>query len=121
MENENVQEVISYPKPTTDGFCYLNEEDEIVGIESKTYDNDKEVKRVILSKDRKAVVRELKAWEMEDTSKVLKNEKIGDGTLMAIAAAATTIDEKNIVYEDVKFMKAKDWSKLRTAVARLNF
>jgi len=116
MEQDQV-----FPKPTSDGFCYLNEEDELLGIESKTYENDKEVKRVILSKGRKAIIRELAAWEMEDTGKVVKNEKNGDGTLMAIAAAATTIDDKKIVFEDVKFMKAKDWTKIKTAVARLNF
>lgn len=109
----------TYPLQTTDGFFFADDTDEAMGIESKVYENANEVRRIKLSTGKYAIVRELKAWEVEESSRLHQNEK--EKYIMAIATIATTIDEQKITYEDLKFMKAKDWTKIKSAVAAINF
>jgi hypothetical protein len=59
-----------------------------------------EVKRVKLKDGRVAVIRELKAWEMEETQRFHKNNQ--ELMLMAVAAKSMKIDEKNVPFEDIK-------------------
>lgn len=114
MENET-----SYPKQTSDGFSYLSEEDEALSIESKTHENGGRVKRVLLSDGKKAIIRVLKAWEVEETQRFHKNNQ--ELMLMAIATKATKIDDKSVAFEDIKNLDAPDWISIKGAVALLNF
>lgn len=109
----------AFPKPTTDGFCFLDEDDELIGIESQTYENGNEVKRVMLKDGRHAVIRELKAWEMEETERFHKQNQ--ELMFIAVATKAMKIDGKNVAFEDVKNMRAKDWTLVKGAVAKTNF
>jgi hypothetical protein len=108
-----------YPKPTTDDYCFLDETDEAMGVETKKYENGNEVKRVTLSSGKIAQVRELKAWEMEESSRLHQNDK--EKITMAVAALSTTIDDVKVVYEELRQMKGKDWLKIKYAVALINF
>lgn len=118
MDNE-LQATPAFPKATNDGFSFLNEEDETLGIETKTFENGSEVKRVFLKDGRAAVIRELKAWEMEESSRFHNNKQ--ELMLMAIAAKATKIDDKNVAFEDIKYLRAKDWTAIKNAVSMVNF
>jgi urease accessory protein UreE len=113
MENQN------YPKQTTDGFSYNDEDDELMKIETNTYENGKQVKRVTLRDGRKAIIRMLKAWEMEESQRFHKNNQ--ELLLIAVAAKAIKIDDKPVLFEDIKEMDAPDWVSIKGAVALLNF
>jgi hypothetical protein len=109
----------TYPKPTTDDFFFLDDTDEAMCVETKKYENGNEVKRITLSSGKVAVVRELKAWEIEESSRLHQNDK--EKYIMAIAALATAIDNEKVIYEDLRQMKGKDWTKIKYAVASTNF
>lgn len=114
------QEKKVFPVDTTDGFQYLDESDETMTVETKTYENGNVVKRVTLSDGRKAIVRELKAWETEEeASKFHQNNKTM--VEMAIATIATKINDQPVIFEDIREMKAKDWNKIKYASALVNF
>jgi hypothetical protein len=121
MENQATvtEEKKNYPFDTTDGYQYLDETDEVMLIETKRYENGSIVKRITLSDKRIAEVRELKGWEMEESAKFHENK--ANQVTMGVAALCTKIDGKNVVFEDLKFMKGKDWNKIKYAAAELNF
>ena len=119
MENEIEQALPAYPKATSDGFSFLDEEDEVMKIETQTYENGNQAKRVTLKNGSKAVVRELKAWEIEETQRLHKNNQ--ELMLMAIATKAIKIDDKSVAFEDIKNMRGSDWISIKGAVALINF
>jgi hypothetical protein len=49
------QEIV-YPRPTEDGYFYEDDTDEALNIETKTYENSRQVKRVVLSDKSIAIV-----------------------------------------------------------------
>lgn len=109
----------TYPIDLEDGYQFLDETDEAMGIASKKYENGNEVKRIKLSDGRIATVRELPAWEMEESEKFHENK--ANQVTMGVATMCTQIDGKNVAFEDLKFMKGKDWNKIKVACATLNF
>lgn len=109
-----------FPKNTTDDFQYLDASDETMGVETKVYPNGNLVKRVTLKDGRKAIVRELAAWEIEEeASKYHNNDK--NLVELAMATIATKIDDQKIAFEDLKFLKARDWNRIKYANALINF
>lgn len=108
-----------FPLQTEDGFYYADQEDQAMGVETKKYDNGNEVMRIRLSDGRVALVRELKAWEVEESEKFHENKT--KQVVMGLATLATKIDDKTCAFEDFKFMKGRDWVKIKYAVSLLNF
>jgi len=121
MENQPTvtEEKKNYPIDTTDGFYFQDEQDHSMGVETKKYENGNEVKRIVLSDGKVALVHEMKAWEMEESEKFHGNKP--NQFTMAIATMCTKIDDKRVAFEDLKFMKSKDWLKIKYAVALINF
>lgn len=119
MEENFKQDLPVFPKATSDGFSFLSEDDETMGVETQEYENGNLVKRVTLKKGNKAVVRELKAWEVEESQRFHKNNQ--ELLFMAIAAKCVKIDDKNLAFEDVKNLRASDWVSIKAAVSLLNF
>ncbi len=119
MDNNLQDNEQSYPKQTKDGYYYASTSDEVMGIETKIYENGNETKRITLSDKRIAIVRELKGYEIDKADRLHDNK--GHLYLVALASLAVTIDNNPVLMEELQDMKAKDYTKIRTAVAMLNF
>jgi RNase P/RNase MRP subunit p29 len=116
---ESTEKKKVYPIETTDGYVYTSESDEAFGIETKVYENGNETKRITLSDKRIAIVRELKGFEIESADRLHEHKQ--HLYLPALASLSVTIDGKPILMEDFQQTKGKDYNKIRTAVALLNF
>lgn len=119
-EQQN-EEVKVYPTaPDTDGFFFQDAEEEALGISTKTYeDNGKTVKKVLLSNNRVAIVRELNGAEGIHAKK--QTGKDGTKLQEAFAAFATRVDDKPINIDELLAMKAKDCNRITIASSLLNF
>lgn len=117
---QKAAEAATYPKPTSDGFFFDDEPDELLGIESKTYENGHEVRRVKLSNGESAIVRELSGKEIGiDVKRLSENNQ--EKAQFAMIALSTTINGRAITMEEVMEMRGKDFSKLRVAMGKINF
>lgn len=113
-------EVKTYPLPTSDGFFFEDEGNEVFKIESHVYENGNEVRRVTLSTGKVAIVRELNGLETgRDVERLCKGER--ENYQFAMIAIATKIGDTGLTMEDVKEMKGKDFTKLQVANAQINF
>jgi hypothetical protein len=113
------QEIV-YPKPTEDGYFYEDDTDEALNIETKTYENGRQVKRVVLSDKSIAIVRELNGAEMEGVSKAINKKEEGK-YLMAVCMFATTINGGKVTMDELEQMRGRDYNRIRTACATINF
>lgn len=110
----------TYPKPTSDGFFFEDSNFELLGIESKQYENGHEVRRVKMSNGGIAIVRELTGKESGlDVQRLSGGDK--EEAQFAMIALSTTINGTPITMEDVKEMRGKDFNKLRVAMGQINF
>lgn len=116
---EKAAEAATYPKPTSDGFFFEDAANETLGIESKEYENGKIVRRVKLSNGQTAIVRELTGREINQGVQRLATTK--EDYQVAMMAIATTIDQKQIVMEDLLEMRGRDFTRLQVANAQVNF
>lgn len=108
-----------YPKPTSDGYFFENDTDEAMSIETTTHENGNQSKRIKLSDNRIAIVRELKGSEVEQTSRLHQGKE--ELAVMATATLATKINGEKVIMEELADMRGRDYNKIRTAVAQLNF
>jgi hypothetical protein len=120
MENKNAaaEEVVKE-------FHFLNELDEVLGIETAFYKNGNQVKRVKLIDGREAIVRELYGRDAFQINKVIAS---GDGKsfdkekyLKAMLHYSVKIDGKALPMEDFENLKLKDYNRIVTAVQSVNF
>jgi len=114
-------EAKTYPTPpNSDGFFFEDETNEVMAIESQTYENGKEVRRVTLSDKRVAIVRQLTGKEMgTDVTRLIGKDQ--DNYQYAMVAVSTKIDDKGLTIEDVMEMLGKDYIKLQVANSQVNF
>ncbi len=117
MEDQKTE--IIYPKATSDGFCFLDETDEALGIESNTNERREQIKRLKISDGRTVVVKELKAWEAEQTRRLHKDKE--DNVILAFATMASLFDNTKVTYEEMRQFGNRDWTRIKTAVTQLNF
>ncbi len=109
-----------YPTPVDEeGFFYETEEEELIGVETKTYENEKQVKRVKLRKGKIALVREITGEELMEAKQVAG--KNANKVEPAIAAYATKIDNVQVLMPELLAMGAKDYSLIVYASNALNF
>jgi len=115
----------AYPKETMDGFAFLDETDEAMEIESKTYDNGSMALRTVLRGGVVAIARELTGHETEvhvgRFTANMKAEEAKDAAIPIIISLGTTFNGEKIIMEDVKLFKLKDYTRLKLMHARLNF
>ena len=117
MENEKV-----YPTlPDADGFYFENENDEVMDILTKEYDNGNLIKKVPLRKNRFAIVRELDQKEMKKVREIAGDAKDQQRLTAAMIALCAKIDDKELIMEDILEYKAKDFGRLSLAAQELNF
>lgn len=116
---EKVVKVYPTP-PDQDGFYFETENEEIMGIQTKEYENGNLVKKVPLRKGKFATVRELDRKELRKVYEIAGgNDK--DRLVSALIAMSTKIDDQELIMEDVLEYKAKDYSRLSLAAQALNF
>ena len=121
MTNETAAEEAVYPKLTSDGFFFDNNINETIGIESQTYENDKEVRRVKIYKGKQvAIIRQLTGLEMEkDVLRLCKDDKTNYN--FALISIATKIDGEGKPMEFYMEMLGKDYQNLVAANSQINF
>lgn len=122
MATENTE--IIYPTTTdADGFYYEDEVDEARDIQTKEYENGNLIKKVKLSRGKVAIVRELMSSDVSKAYQLAGAKNKEDRRVVAaMISLAVTIDEKPVMMEDVlDTMKAKDYMRLASANAALNF
>jgi len=102
-----------------DGYFFEREEMEAVGLACKVYENGNKIYRAELSDGRTAIIREISSREASGAEQVVGKQK--NLLTYAYAAAATKIDGKPIVMEEILDLKAKDGGKIITASNLLNF
>lgn len=117
MEDQTAE--VLYPKATSDGFCFLDETDEALAIESNKNARGEQIKRLTINDGRMVVVRELKAWEAEQTRRLHKDKE--DNVILAFATMSCLFDDKKITYEEMREFGNRDWTRIKTAVTQLNF
>jgi hypothetical protein len=104
-------------------FHFEDKEDEVMGIETATYPNGNQVKRLKLSNGKTAFVRELIGSDSVKIDKaILANG--GDREEQYYAALfhhAVKVDGQQLPMEDFAVMKMKDYTKIKLAVNALNF
>lgn len=117
----NTAEVKTYPTPKdSDGFFFEDEANEAMAIESQTYENGNEVRRLTLSDKTVAIVRQLTGKEMgTDVTRLTGINK--DDYQYAMVAIATKFNGEGKTLEEVKEMKGKDYIKLQVANSQVNF
>jgi hypothetical protein len=89
-----------------DGYFYEDDTDEALNIETKTYENGRQVKRVVLSDKSIAIVRELNGAEMEGVSKAINKKEEGK-YLMAVCMFATTINGGKVTMDELEQMRGR--------------
>lgn len=131
---ENQIETKVYPTPAdVEGWQYMNEEDDAMGIETRTDEDECVFKRIQLSKGRSAVIRELGPKEMKLAMTMIGKNAQGkantDNLADAYVALSTIItdskgDKYPFVMEDLmdaRKFKGKDYGKLLAACTSVNF
>ncbi len=112
-----------YPTlPDSNGFYFEDENEELLNIKTKEYDNGNLIKQVELKKGKIAIVRELDRKESKKAYEIAgewKEDK--DRLAAALIAVSTKIDDKEILMEDVLLFKAKEFNRLSIATQSLNF
>ncbi len=112
-----------YPTlPDSNGFYFEDENEELLNIKTKEYDNGNLIKQVELKKGKIAIVRELDRKESKKAYEIAgewKEDK--DRLATALIAVSTKIDDKEILMEDVLLFKAKEFNRLSIATQSLNF
>ena len=113
---------INYPTlPDADGFYFENENEELLAITTKEYENGNLVKKVPLKKGRFAIVRELDQKEMKKVREIAGDGKDQQRFSASMIAMCTRIDDKDLIMEDVLEYKAKDFGRISMAAQALNF
>lgn len=110
-----------YPTPPDqDGFYFETENEEVMEIQTKEYENGNLIKKVPLRKGRFAIVRELDRKELKKVYEIAGgNDK--DRLSASLIAMSAKIDDQELIMEEVLEYKAKDYSRLSMAAQALNF
>lgn len=114
MSAENQNEV----PVTEEGWGYANDNDKLLGIESKEYDNGQRMRRSKLSDGRIAVARRLKGKDGDEIQRMISGN--ADKYKDAVIAKCVTIDGNPIVMEDLSEMWLEDVNAI-TMLASVNF
>lgn len=123
MEQNNAGKnaaVKSYPLATADGFFFEDESNEQMHIESHTYENGKEVRRVTLSDGTVCMVRQLTGKEI-GTDVTRLTGKNQDNYQYAMVSVATKFGDAGKTLEEIQEMLGKDYIKLQVANSQINF
>lgn len=100
-------------------FSFANEDEKVLGIETGTYNNGNQIKRVMLDNGKTAIVRELLGKDMRQAETLAGG--VQENFTTAMMALATKIDGKQLPFEDYDLMKARHFTKIKAAVGLLNF
>lgn len=127
MSTDN-EVVKNYPTtPDAEGWYTVDEGEEALEIETREDDDECVYKRVKLSKGRTAVVRELGGKEMKQAQTMVGKDpqKLVDAYVF-LSTTITDKDGKKYPFvmedlEDVRKFKGKDYNRLTTAAAMINF
>jgi len=104
-----------------EGFFFATEEDKSQNILTKKYENGSEIKKIILTNGKEAIVRKLRGRDFVETKKRIQNDKEADFETVNMSIA-TTIDGKSQPPEYfLDDLYQGDYAKLMLAYGTLNF
>ena len=116
---ETTEEATAYPMQKADGWFIEDEGDDVMGIETKHYENGGITKRCKLRDGREATSRLLKGKDRLLLNRVSegKKEKYQD----AIVVISTKIADKPMIIEDLDEFWFNDLTKIQAMVTSINF